>query len=161
MRRRDVLKGASSSLALLSLNGCVTGKMYETLGTPDTQYDETALSFLVTGDGSRLIVLGEKYHYIFDDISPSLRNVIGSQLRPVVVADLANFRVRRGNAASGDYTLHLSERASDEQRRSAIEAGFAAPTLILSGHLKGVRYSAERFPSLSATQRFTRPYLSA
>ena len=81
MRRRDVLKGTLSSLSLLSVTGCVTKKLYETLETHDTQYDETALSFLVTEDGSKLVVLGEKYHYIFDDIAPSLTHVLGSPLR--------------------------------------------------------------------------------
>jgi hypothetical protein len=38
-------------------------------GAPRT-YDETAPSFLVTEDGSHLVVLGEQYHYIFDDVSP-------------------------------------------------------------------------------------------
>jgi hypothetical protein len=159
MQRRDVLKGTLSSLALLSSTGCVTKKLYETLETHDTQYDETALSFLVTEDGSKLVVLGEKYHYIFSDISPSLTQVLGSQLRTVVAADLANFRVRRDNVVTGDYTLHLSEQASDEQRRSAAEAGFVVPGLTLPGHLKGVRYSAEGFPSPPETQRFTRPYV--
>jgi hypothetical protein len=144
---------------LLSVAGCVTKKLYETLETHDTQYDETALSFLVTEDGSNLVVLGEKYHYIFDHIAPSLTHVLGSPLRTVVAADLTNFRVRRDNAVTGDYTLQLLEQASAEERNRAIEAGFVAPELTLSGHLKGVRYSAEGFPSPPETQRFARPYV--
>lgn len=159
MRRRDVLQGTLASLSLLSVMGCVTKKLYETLETHDTQYDETALSFLVTEDGSKLVVLGDRYHYIFDDIAPSLTHVLGGPLRTVVGADLTKFRVRRDNAVTGDYTLRLFEQASDEQLRSAIEAGFVAPGLTLSGHLKGVRYSAEGFALPPATQRFTRPYV--
>ena len=117
------------------------------------------LSFLVTEDGSKLVVLGEQYHYIFADISPSLTQVLGSQLRTVVAADLSNFRVTRDNVVTGDHTLHLSEQASDEQRRSAVEAGFVSPGPTLSGHVNGVRYSAEGFPSPPVTQRFTRPYV--
>ena len=125
----------------------------------ETQYDETALSFLVTEDGSKLVVLGEKYHYIFDDISPSLTRVLGSPLRTVVAATLLNFHLRKDNVITGDYTLHLSEQASDEQRRSAIDAGFGASELTLEGTLKGIRYSAKGFPSPPATQRFNRPYI--
>ncbi len=156
MRRRDVLTGTVSSLAVLSITGCLTAKLY---GTRETQYDETALSFLVTEDGSELVVVGEKYHYIFDDISPSLRHVLGSPLRTVVTANLTSFRVRRDNVVTGDYTLELSGQASDEERRSAIDAGFVAPELTLSGSLKGIRYSAKGFPSLTETQRFNRPYI--
>ena len=54
MERKEFLKGALSSLSLLSVSGCLTAKLYE----PRT-YDETALSFLVTEDGSHLVVLGD------------------------------------------------------------------------------------------------------
>ena len=49
--------------------------------------------------------------------------------------------------------------ASDEERRSAVEAGFNTPELTLSGHLEGLRYSAENFPQPAKTQEFTRPYV--
>jgi hypothetical protein len=156
MRRREVLKGALSSVALLSVTGCLTKKLYE---THETQYDETALSFLLTEDGSKLVVLGKKYHYIFDDFSPSLTHLLASPLRTVVEAELFNFLVRRDNVVTGHYELYLSKQASDEQRRSAIDAGFVEPELTLSGHLKGVRYSAKGFPSPPETQRFNRPYV--
>jgi hypothetical protein len=156
MRRRDLLKGTTSSLAVLSVTGCFTPLLYK---TGATQYDETALSFLVTEDGSKLVVLGAKYHYIFDDISPSLTHVLGSPLlRAVVVGDLMAFRVTKDNVVTGGYKLKLSEEASDEQRRSAIDAGFPEPELILLGNLKGVRYSAEGFPPLPETQKFTGTY---
>lgn len=156
MRRRDLLKGTSSSLVVLSVTGCFTPKLYK---TRETQYDETALSFLVTEDGSKLVVLGEKHHYIFDDISPSLTQVLGSPLRTIVAVSLTSFRVKKDNIVTGDYSLKLSEEASDEQRRNAIDAGFPEPELILLGNLKGVRYSAEGFPSPPETQKFTRPYV--
>jgi hypothetical protein len=58
MRRRDVLRGTLSSLAVLSVTGCLTPK----LETRETQYEETAVSFLVTEDGSQLVVVGKKDH---------------------------------------------------------------------------------------------------
>jgi hypothetical protein len=156
MERKEFLKGALSSLTGLSVTGCFTPKLYE----PRT-YDETALSFLVTEDGSRLVVLGEKYHYIFDDISPSLKEILLSplNLRTVVIAVLANFYVNSDNVVTGDYFLSLSDQASDEQRQSAIDAGFVTPGLTLQGHLQGVRYSADGFPfSAAQTQGFAHRY---
>jgi hypothetical protein len=79
-------------------------------------------------------------------------------LRAVVAANLTNFGVKKDNVVTGDYSLKLLGEASDEQRRSAIDAGFPEPELILLGNLKGLRYSAEGFPSPPETQRFTRPY---
>ncbi len=156
MERKEFVKGALSSLIVFSVTGCVTRKLYE----PST-YDETALSFLVTEDGSRLVVLGEKYHYIFDDISPSLKGILLSplNLRTVVVAVLANFYVNSDNVVTGDYFLSLSDHASDEQRESAVGAGFVTPDLTLRGHLKGVRYNADGFPvSAAQTQGFAHRY---
>jgi hypothetical protein len=43
MERKEFLKGALSSLTLLSVAGCLTAKLYE-----PREDDETALSFLVT-----------------------------------------------------------------------------------------------------------------
>ena len=143
MERQEFLKGALSSLTLLSVSGCFTPKLYE-----HHKYDETSTSFYVTEDGSKVVVVGEKYHYIFDDVSPSLKNILLSplELRKVVIADLSNFYVRRDNVVTGDYILSLSSTASEEQRKSALDAGFVPPGPTLSGHLKGLRYSTEGFP---------------
>ena len=156
MKRAEFLTGTVSSLALLSLHGCFTPKLYE---KHETEYEETALSFLVTEDGSKVVVLGKSYHYIFNDITPSLKQILTSPLRKVVAADLSNFYVRRDNVVTGDYTVSLVAEASDEDRRSAVDAGFVTPGLTLSGHLEGRRYSAENFPPPAKTQEFTRPYV--
>jgi hypothetical protein len=154
MERKQFLKAALSSLTLLSVTGCFTPMLYKT-----RPYDETALSFLVTEDGSRLVVLGEKYHYILDDISTSLKQILQSplNLRAAVVVDLTDFYVK-DNVVTGNYTLWLSDQASDEQRKSAIDAGFVTPDLRMSGRLKGVRYSGEGFPPTAQTQ-FARKYV--
>lgn len=157
MERKEFLRGALCSLTLVSATGCLTPMLYK----PRT-YDETALAFLVTEDGSRVVVLGQRYHYIFNEISPSLKQILLSplELRAVVVGHLANFSVSSDNVVTGDYALYLSSEASDEQRTSAIDAGFVTPDVTLSGHLKGVRYSAEgfKFPSTAQAQEFAHRY---
>jgi hypothetical protein len=156
MERRAFVKAGLSSLAVLSATGCFTPKLYER-----HTYDETSTSFFVTEDGSKLAVLGEKYHYIFDDIPPSLKHILLSplELRTVVRADLLNFSVSSDNVVTGDYTLSLSLLASEEQRKSARDAGFVPPDLTLSGHVKGRRYSTEGFPYSAQTQKFSQPYV--
>jgi hypothetical protein len=156
MKRREFLIRGLSSLAVLSTTGCFTPKLYE-----QHNYDETSTSFYVTEDGSKVVVLGEKYHYIFDDVAPSLKNILLSplELRKVVLADLSNFYVRRDNVVTGDYTLSLSSTASEEQRKSALDAGFVPPGPTLSGQLKGLRYSTEGFAATAQTQKFSQPYV--
>lgn len=156
MKRAEFLKGTVSSLALLSLHGCLTQKLYE---KHETEYEETALSFLVTEDGSQVVVVGKSYHYIFHDVTPSLKQVLTGPLRKVVAVSLSGFYVRRDNVVTGDYTVTLVPEASDEARKSAVDAGFVTPELTLSGHLEGIRYSAEKFPPVAKTQEFTRPYV--
>jgi hypothetical protein len=154
MKRSEFLRGTLSSLALCSLSGCLTSKLYE-----PRKYKEIAWSFLMTEDGSQLIVLGKSYHYVFNHITPSLRQVLVSPLRRMVMTSLSEFYVTRDNVVTGDYTLRLSTEASEEERRQAIDAGFGAPELNLSGHLEGIRYSAEGFAARADTQEFTRPYV--
>ena len=159
MDRRVFVTGGLSSLAFLSTAGCFTPMLYG-----PHKYDETALSFYVTEDGSKLVVLGEKYHYIFDDVSPSLKHILLSplELRTLVVANLTNFSVDSDNVVTGNYTLSLLETASEAHRRSAIAAGFAVPELTLSGQLKGLRYSAEGFRLPEADrQTFSHPYVAS
>lgn len=106
-------------------------------------------------------MLGEKYQYIFDEMSPSLKQILLSplHLRTVVVAALANVDVSSDNVVTGDYTLSLSDQTSEEQRESAIDAGFVTSDVTLSAHLKGVRYSAEGFHSTARTQEFARRHV--
>jgi hypothetical protein len=161
-----MMKGTFTSALLFSTSGCVTAKLYRSLAP--SEYDEVALSFLVTEDDAKCVVLGSRYHYIFD-ITPSLRHVLTSSLRTAVDGELLNFYVRRNNVVTGDYKLSLRPGASDEQRQSAIDAGFdtgktagldsdqtAVP--VLTGHLEGIRYSAEGFRA-TGTREFTHPYV--
>ena len=156
MERRAFVTGGLSSLVVLSTAGCFTPMVYK-----PTKYDETALSFYVTEDGSKLVVLGAKYHYILDDISPPLKHVLLSplELRTVIVADLMNFSVNSDNVVTGYYQLSLQDWATEVQRRNAIAAGFVVPALTWSGSLKGQRYGAEGFPLPKDTQKFARPYV--
>lgn len=161
MDRRAFVTGGLSSLALLSTAGCDAAPFTKMLYEP-RHYDETALAFYVTEDGSRLVVVGEKYHYIFDDVSPSLGHILLSplELRTVVAAGLTDFSVDSDNVVTGNYTLSLLDTASEGQRSSAIAAGFTVPDLTLSGQLKGQRYRAEGFRLPEADRRtFAHPYV--
>jgi len=88
-----------------------------------------------------------------------------------VYAQFADFYVTKDNKITGNYALLLDKDAPDEQRKSAIDAGFisqdelkrpffrsALSELALSGHLEGIRYSAEGFPTIAEKYKFNAPY---
>jgi hypothetical protein len=57
------------------------------------------------------------------------------------------------------HTISLSSTASEEQQKSALDAGFVPPGPTLSGQLKGLRYSTEGFAATAQTQKFSQPYV--
>jgi len=158
----------SSLVLFLTTTGCLTKRFYESDHAQRT-YHEKVDSFLITEDGSTLVVLGEKYHYIFE-ASPNLKKVLLGSFRPMVVAHFPDFYVTTDNKITGNYTLYLDKDAPEEQRKSAIEAGFIdnnksdlsffahISELSLSGHLEGTRYSAEGFPVIAQKYKFNIPY---
>jgi len=152
--------GILSSLILLTTTGCLTTRFYES-DHASRAYHEKVDSFLMTEDGSKLVVIGEKYHYIFD-ASPNLKKVLLGSFRPMVMGNFSDFYVTQNNKITGNYTLDLYKKdATDEQRKSAIDAGFITNNnseLSLSGHLEGVRYSAEGFPEIDQRYKFNVPY---
>jgi hypothetical protein len=145
---------------LISTSGCLERSLTKKLYEPN-KYDETVISFLITEDGSKFVILGTKYHYIFDS-STSLKQVLMGSFRSVVDTQLSNFYITRDNVVTGDYTLSVLVNSSEEQQKSALNAGFTTdntPGLSLSGHLKGIRYSTEGFPSIGQPHNFNRPYI--
>jgi hypothetical protein len=158
MNRRNFIKGTFSSIMFLSATGCITPKFNKSHFASGV-YKDTIYSFLITEDGSKFVVLGEKYHYIFD-VSPNLKKVLLGSFRSEVRAYFKDFHVAQDNKITGDYSLVLLAEATDEQGKSAIDAGFTLNEtyLELSGHLEGIRYSAEGFPPISETYKFNRQY---
>lgn len=160
MNRRNFIKGTFSSIVFLSTAGCLTPKFNESHFVTG-KYQDTVISFLITEDGSKFVVLGEKYHYIFD-VSPNLKKVLLGSFRSSVTAYFKEFHVSLDNKITGDYSISLSSDANDEQKKAAIDAGFITDdqsTLSLSGHLEGIRYSAEGFPPIGQTYKFNQQYI--
>jgi hypothetical protein len=159
MNRRNFIKGTFSSIVFVSTAGCLTPKFNESRFVTG-KYLDTVISFLITEDGSKLVVLGEKYHYIFD-VSPSLKNVLLGPIRSELRAYFEIFHVTLDNKISGDYSLELLNDATDEQKNAAVDAGFTPGelALTLSGHLEGIRYSAEGFPPIGQAYKFNQQYI--
>lgn len=59
-------------IASLLLNSCMTKVIWE----EKKYYDEIIKDFLISDDGAKIIFLGKKYHYIFDDNSGLVKNLL-------------------------------------------------------------------------------------
>jgi hypothetical protein len=154
------MKGTFSSVVLLTTTGCLTKKFSES-HYASGKYHDTIFSFLITEDGSKVVVLGEKYHYIFD-ATPGLKRILLGSFRPKIYADFSNLHVTLDNKITLDYKLYFVEPASDDDKKSAIDAGFVADdnsNLTFSGHLEGVRYRTDGFPSIAHKYMFNYPYI--
>ena len=152
-RRRLLAAGVAASSVALS--GCFTPKMYK-----NDAYSERVSAFMMTEDGKKLVVLGTRYHYIFD-LPARLRPVLLSGYRKSVRTTFADFHAS-GGSVTGHYRIVLPKDASDDDRQAASADGFASePTgLVLEGDIDGKRYSTEGFVQKdnAAAQPFNRPY---
>ncbi|MCA8302758.1 hypothetical protein LGN24_14800 [Burkholderia seminalis] len=152
-RRR--LLAAAMAASSLALSGCFTPKLYK-----DDAYSEYVTSFMITQDGKKLVVLGTRYHYIFD-LPAQLRPVLLSGYRKSLHTTFADFHAS-GGGITGHYRIVLPKDASDDDRQAARADGFtAAPAgLVLEGDIGGKRYSTEGFAEQDkgAAQAFNEQY---
>ncbi|MCA8235678.1 hypothetical protein [Burkholderia cenocepacia] len=152
-RRRLLAAGVATSS--LALSGCFTPKLYK-----NDAYSEHVSAFMMTEDGKKLVVLGTRYHYIFD-LPARLRPVLLSGYRKSVRTTFEDFHAS-GGGVTGHYRIVLPNDASDDDRRAASADGFASEPagLVLEGDIEGKRYSTEGFveKDKAAAQPFNRPY---
>lgn len=129
-------------LLCLAQLGCVTSYWMR-----DKYSKDTIRSFTVTGDGSELVVLGDKYHYFFPS-SSALLKLLTWEGRKMLQADLGySFSADRDKVTG---TLNLSAKTAsldDAQRAFLLQAGFMElqyPDRVLQKRfdLEGRRYSS-------------------
>ncbi|WP_155947057.1 hypothetical protein [Pseudacidovorax intermedius] len=152
-QRRLMLAGAGS--ALIGLSGCVTKRLYDMR----SDYREHIHGFFMTSDGASLVILGQRYHYVFA-APPALVAALKPALHSAAkAADFSTFTVDRNNVVSGYVTLGLKNSLSQEEQALAKEAGFEQGVRGWTHRvdLRGTRYSADRFAGL-ASQKFSQDY---
>lgn len=118
MDRRQLLAlslcGASSTLS-----GCFTYQLHK-----DPTYSENVVGVFISSDKNTVVVIGEKYHYIFS-APPQLLAALGPSLHPAIAfAGFNSFKVDRQNKIEGTLILQTSENLSVDQISLAREAGF-------------------------------------
>jgi hypothetical protein len=122
--------------------GCVTSFWMR-----DRYSKDTIRSFTVTGDGSELVVLGDKYHYFFPSSAPLLK-VLTWEGRAVLEADFDHtFSADRDKVKGTLYLSARIDRLDEVQRAFLLQAGFresesSRTSLYKRFDLEGRRYSA-------------------
>ncbi|WP_321785061.1 hypothetical protein [Burkholderia pyrrocinia] len=153
MKRRTLLT-AGAIAAAAGLTGC-TAMLFE-----DGHYEETVDRFFVSEDGKKFIVLGKKYHYIFD-MPEHLGAVLASPYRKSIKASLYDF-VAQGGKISGKFRLELHRTdMTDDDRDRALADGFTndgRDDLKMKGALDGLRYLADGFAQGKTWSSFAHSY---
>jgi hypothetical protein len=74
--------------SLLFNSGCITSEMWN----EKEYYDDTIKQYLISEDGNKVIFLGKKYHYIFDDNSGIIRQLLNWKGRQKLVMNIYDFK---------------------------------------------------------------------
>lgn len=161
MNRRLFL--CASALPLLGLGGCATEALYKKISEKEYRdYKEPVSQILVSGDGKKIVVLGETYHYIFDT-PPKLIEILDSPLHPKLSAVMHQFDAKPDGSIEGSFILWMPKDATDTDEQLAQSYGFrkrkgegASMTFALGGK----RYSAKGFtvPATGQIKQFNMPY---
>jgi len=162
MKRRRFLAlsiGAASGL----IAGCNNVGPITDSWLADSNYEETLTAFLITPDGKKLVVIGKRYHYIFD-LPQQLHTVMTASYRPKLHTVFDGF-VAQGDKISGRYTMMLSKKdapAGSETRERALADGFQDDDFdrfAESGTITGTRYMPSALDGAAIPQAFNAEYL--
>jgi hypothetical protein len=129
---------------------------------------DQVVSFLTTKDAQKIVIVGQKYHYVLDG-EPTLRSVLGWEGRAKLTPDFSGeFKVARDQSLEGHYSLRAFEADLTPADQSFLtQAGFSkfdvkfgarkGPALRYAGTFKGTRYEAKQLKPAD-TVAFSKPY---
>lgn len=127
------------SLLFLS-SSCLTKSLWK------NSYNDTVQNFLVSADGSYIVFLGSKYHYIFNDHSHIMKELLSWRGRHLLFIDVKRTRLKvdKNNNVSGYATVEsFFNNLRGDQRVFLQSLGFRrldGEVLGLKVKLKGKRY---------------------
>ncbi|AYQ38499.1 5-formyltetrahydrofolate cyclo-ligase [Burkholderia aenigmatica] len=160
MKRRTFL-ALPAAAASGMLAGCADFGPVTKAWMKDSTYDETLSTFLITADGKQLVVLGQKYHYIFE-MPPGLATVLTAPYRPKIHTAFNGFETH-GDTITGRYAMRLDYSdapTGSDVRERALADGFKQESgyLASKGTISGKRYLPNDVTPSSVPQAFNRPY---
>jgi len=136
LRRRHLMLALPAACALLA-TGCAEAPLRAA-----HHYTETVASLLISNDYKSIVIIGDRYHYIFA-APPHLVDALSSPLHAQLSGSFSTFHVEKNGHISGQFDLNLNAASTPELREQAAQLGFVADaggTLTLHGDLSGKRY---------------------
>jgi hypothetical protein len=164
-KMKNSLTLVTAFVFLIFGGGCFTSALYNKPVESSRQFVEEISSFLISQDGKQLIVVGQRYHYIFaaDD---TLKFILTSPERKHIKASFNNFVVNSQQTVTGMYTLTLDNQNTlpTELKKQFLAHGFSEnlqqQKLSYIGSVQGTRYLAStvQLPAtLLLNQKYTIP----
>lgn len=154
MQRRTLARIALT-LPVVATAGCVTRFVHS-----DGGYSEALRGVLISADKKTLVVVADKFHYIFQ-APPQILTALDSRLQPAIGGvGFHSFHVDAENKVTGTVTLLVRREASLEQVELAKQAGFKLTSGMWWANvpIRGERYTARdksQLPLQKLNQEYT------
>lgn len=118
--RRDLL-AVSGATVLLASVGCANRQQYPAVDR--IKFEEEISSVLISSEAKKLVILGNRNHYVFDDVS-SLIAILRSQLHSALIGSFGAFEINLKNQIYGRFTLSSKGPLSATDAIEARRLGF-------------------------------------
>lgn len=145
--------------------GCVSEEQQE----PGSQsrrrfgYDEKIENILFSPKAGKLIVLGERYHYLFDDMH-ALGKALNASFKKEFTGSFGNFTVNPDNRITGSYRIRTGGTLAPQQREEALRLGLIESGdggFELRAHITGERFESVALANEATTRTLNKPYVVA
>lgn len=128
-------------------------------------YSETFKNFLITKDGQRIVLLGKKYHYIFDDKSDTIKKLLSWESRSKLEMEINGFLVNNTIDVNASVTVkaNSSVKLSDQEKGFLKDLGFTKArsndtVLKKKINLVGTRYLPKSGVNYDKSSSFSKEY---
>jgi hypothetical protein len=107
-----------SVLIIINLSSC-TFDLWK-----KTQYEENLKNFYINKDGKKIVILGEKYHYVFNDESGELNNLLLWESKSKLEIENYDLRISKFSKISGSITVKTKTLKESNNKLSNKEKSF-------------------------------------
>lgn len=152
------------TLLVTSISSCYTTELWK----KDSYYKETFKDFLITKEGDKIIILGKKYHYIFDDQSKTLGKLLSWNEREKLELVINNLEILKSGKVSGLAIVrnkrYNDSSLSEKEARFLSELGLVKrknrgrSILEKRIDLKGVRFLPKKGVNYDISSQFNKEY---
>jgi hypothetical protein len=108
-------------------------------------YDEQFSSLMVASDRSKVVVLGQQYHYVFDMPSMLDKSLSAGFRKQLSGAVISGFTIGKGGKTLGYFRLQLSKAATEADINEARALGYQTAksgSIYSTLFVSGTRYKA-------------------